>query len=156
MRSPFDGLRMPRDLACEFFALFSRFEFALKELERYRRDQNGMAAPAWRAFGDAAGHRVRIALDSTLATAINTLTVRPPQVQLANGDWADQRLVGNTVIAQAIDASVRVRNNLFHGGKHSPHSPEGRDEELVRAALVVLKACLEADNELANLFDDRY
>lgn len=157
MRSPFDGLRMPRELACEFFAFVSRFEYALKGFAQYRRNQHGLAAPAWRTFGDIIGERMRdLEPGSELSTAVSYLTGQPPQVQLADGSWDERPLEGDMLIAQAIDAALRTRHNLFHGGKHTPHSADGRDEALVRAAMIVLVACLAADHELHAYFDDRF
>jgi hypothetical protein len=56
-------------------------------------------------------------------------------------------------VAKFFDAICRVRNNLFHGGKHTPHSPEGRDEKLVWCALTVLVAYLEQDDEMRDNFE---
>ena len=47
--SPFDGLRVPRDLVCEFFATFARFEFTIKELG-LRKATGRRAEPDWWAF----------------------------------------------------------------------------------------------------------
>ena len=55
--------------------------------------------------------------------------------------------------AQAIEAAKRVRNNIFHGGKHTPHSPPERDAKLVQAARAVLEVCLLADAELKSEFE---
>lgn len=115
--SPFDGLQIQRELVCEFFAVFSRFEFTLKETG-FLRVVNGRATPAWRQYG--------------------TSLSNPPQVQIGRETWAHAPLRGKTRIAQALDAVTRVRNNLFHGGKHTPHSPPGRDEKLIRTSLTLL------------------
>ena len=46
---PFAFLAVDKELVCTFFAVFSRFEFALKDCG-YVREENGTAAPAWRRF----------------------------------------------------------------------------------------------------------
>ena len=61
--SPFDGLRISRDLVCEFFAVFSRFEFTLKE-SRFIRTNRGRAEPNWRAFAQSVAQSLRVAADS--------------------------------------------------------------------------------------------
>jgi len=143
LNDPFDRLEMPRDLASEFFAVFSRCEFAMKETSYRRADLSGLAAPAWQKLaGDAAGW-LTVDAGSELAQAIDCLTQPAPQVQTFSDGWQARPLAGANVVTQAVNAAVRVRNNLFHGGKHTPESAPGRDERLVRSALVVLIAVLE-------------
>ena len=77
----------------------------------------------------------------------------PPLVQTAKDQWTVKNLHGGTPIEQAIDAIRRVRNNLFHGGKHTPHSPPGRDARLLRSSLMLLYACLEQDGNLRDTFE---
>jgi hypothetical protein len=138
--SPFDSLQMPPALACEFFAVFSRFEFALKESGHLYVNRFGRAAPDWDGFANTAV--LQAPAGSELALAVDFLNREPPQVQTSAHDWAPVPLRGVVPVATALDAAQRVRHNLFHGGKHTPHSPPGRDEALVRAALAVLLACV--------------
>jgi hypothetical protein len=145
--SLFASLQIPQPLACEFFAVFSRFEFALKETG-YFYVHRGRASPDWRTFAATIAETLNVTLGSDLSEAIDFLNREPPQMQISARDWKVVELFGTTPIATAIDAAQRVRHNLFHGGKHSPHSPPGRDERLVRAALAVLLACLAQDPAL--------
>lgn len=138
--SPLDLLQMPSALACEFFAVFSRFEFALKESGHFYVNRFGRASPDWDDFSAVA--ILQAPAGSELALAIDFLNREPPQVQTSAHCWNPIPLRGATPVATALDAAQRVRNNLFHGGKHTPHSPPGRDEALVRAALAVLLACV--------------
>jgi hypothetical protein len=131
---------MPAALACEFFAAFSRFEFALKESGHVYINRFGRAAPDWDGF--AAVANLQAPAGSDLALAVDFLNGQPPLVQTSAHGWSHAPLRGSTPIATALDAAQRVRHNLFHGGKHTPHSPLGRDEALVRAALAVLLACV--------------
>lgn len=119
--------------------MFSRFEFALKEAG-YVYIHRGRAAPDWNRF--SAGAILQASAASDLARAIDFLNQEPPQVQISAHGWDPSPLRGDTPIARALDAAQRVRHNLFHGGKHTPHSPPGRDEALVRAAMAVLLACV--------------
>lgn len=145
--SPFDGLQMPRELACEFFAVFSRFEFALKESGFVYVTRYGRAAPDWNAFATTA--TLQVHPDSELDEAINFINREPPQVQVSARGWRQMPLRGTSPVATALDAAQRVRHNLFHGGKHTPHSAPGRDEALVRAALEILLACVAQNVNLA-------
>jgi len=152
--SPFDSLQMPRELACEFFAMFSRFEFALKECGFLYVNRFGRAAPDWDGYSKHAAVHIKVDNDSELAEAIRYLNKEPPQIQVSATVWdATIGLRGPEPIGTALDAVQRVRNNLFHGGKHTPHSPPGRDEKLVRFALCVLGSCLSQDHRLCEAYE---
>jgi hypothetical protein len=151
--SPCDGLQMPRELACEFFAVFARFEFALKEAGYVYVNRFKRAAPDWDRFASEAGAKLQVPAGSELDAAVAYLTDAPPQVQTSAQGWSEVPLRGDVSVARALDAVQRVRNNLFHGGKHTPHSAPGRDEKLVRLALVILSACLAQDGNLRYVFE---
>jgi hypothetical protein len=139
---PFDGIAVPRDLVAEFFAVFARCEYAMKETG-YKRDDHAMAAPAWQRLASDAAGWLRVSAGSDLALAIELLTSDPPKLQTYLDGWQSSPLRGFSAIARAIDAATRVRHNLFHGGKHTPEAEAGRDEKLVRAALTLLVALVE-------------
>jgi len=81
--------------------------------------------------------------DPTLTTRSSALTLNPPRVRLLGGAWVAEPLPGAGRVAQEVNAAARVRNNLFHGGKHTPETAPGRDELLVRSALTLLLAVIE-------------
>lgn len=143
--SPFEGLQIKEETVCEFFAVFSRFEFSLKELNICRSD-HGIVTPAWKRFAEIISKKITI--NSELQQSIDHLINNPPLVQTEAHKWEQRQLYGENEFAQAIDATTRVRHNLFHGGKHTAHSPAGRDELLVKSALSVLYACINQDKEL--------
>lgn len=151
--SPFIGLRIPPELVCHFFAVFARFEFTIKE-HGYVNMYHGYASPAWWRFADNVAKYLQVSAGSELATAIDFLNNNAPQVQIDAHEWEHKSLHGSTNIARAVDAACRVRNNLFHGGKHTPHSPDGRDEKLLRQSLVVLFACLEQCDLLRTTYNE--
>jgi len=152
--SPLDGLQMPHELACEFFAVFSRFEFALKDCNYFYVNRFGRAAPDWDGYYAHANATFKVDHDATLADAIHYLNNEPPWVQTAPAGWDKNfPLRGPAPIGTALDAATRVRNNLYHGGKHAPHSPPGRDEKLVRSALYLLNACLGQDDALRGAYE---
>jgi len=45
--APFNNMAVPKELATEFFAIFTRCEYAMKEAGYRRDDGNGNAAAAW-------------------------------------------------------------------------------------------------------------
>lgn len=90
---------------------------------------------------------------SSMEEAVEFITTEPPLVQLADRSWKAVPLEGQTKIAKAIIATCRVRNNLFHGGKHTGHSPAGRDERLVESSMIILMTCLEQKDDLRSAFE---
>lgn len=152
VRSPFDGLRIKKGLVCEFFGVFSRLEFALKE-EGFLQKGQSRAFADWDIFAARAATWLKIPEGSDAAAAVKYLTGDPPQVQTAPLGWQPAPLAGNTPVERALHAVTRVRNNLFHGGKHTPHSPDRRDEDLVRASLHLMYACLEQNERLRTTFE---
>lgn len=156
MASPFDGLDIERELVCEFFAMFARFEYAMKATH-YCWCDNGRAAPNWKDLALKLGSRIERTLSEPPARElIDYLLTEPPQVQkFVNGkaEFQAQKLSGANLGAQTIDGAKRVRNNLFHGGKHTPHSAPERDTTLIKAAMAVLDACLSVDPDLKSEFD---
>lgn len=106
---------MPREIACEFFAAFSRFEFALKE-EGYVHNRFWRAASDWHTFAKSIAYMLLIAPNSELDTRVDYLLGELPHVQTSAQRWLHRLLRGSTRIAQALDAVQRVRHNLFHGG----------------------------------------
>jgi hypothetical protein len=70
-----------------------------------------------------------------------------------NAVFQNEPLEGANDGERAIEAAKRVRNNLFHGGKHI-HSKPGRDEKLVRCSLTILQACLNLHEGLGRKFYD--
>jgi hypothetical protein len=145
----FTFISVPKNLACEFFAVFSRFEFALKESGFVKGE--GRASPDWQRF--ARECILEVAQDSPLAVSMGYLLAYPPQIQTPNLKWKDVVLQGKTDVAKALESLQRVRNNLFHGGKHPPNSPPGRDTELVSASLAVLYAVLEQNDQLRSDYE---
>ena len=72
---------------------------------------------------------------------------------LASGTihWLDVPPDPNLTCAERVLLMVRrVRNNLFHGGKFlAPEGGRDRDQLLVTHSLVVLRACLPLDAQVA-------
>lgn len=159
MQTPLHRIRIPPELVLEFFAIFSRLEYCLKELGFVRPGPGGRAECDWYAFEAWIEDTYResdIEADDEVHSAIAYLTSEPPMVQMYNDGattWASVDLPGPTHIAKAFESSRRVRNNLFHGGKHSPHSPPGRDERLVTSSLALFRSCIEHNETVKGVFE---
>ena len=152
MRSPFEDLEIDGALVSEFFAVFARFEYAMKASHYCKSDQWNNAVPDWPALKQNLGPTLENTTDRDLRRAMEFLLDAPPLVQKCVDGAPNFQVVplaGNSKGAKVLNAAKRVRNNLFHGGKHTPHSPPARDTELIEAALCVLQHCLEMDQELA-------
>jgi hypothetical protein len=139
---PYVKLAVPKDLVADFLGVFARCEFAMKATA-YARNDHRVAAAAWQRLANDAGSWVQAPTGSEVDHAIDALTSEPPRLQAFGGGWTAEPLPGANRVAQAVNAAVRVRNNLFHGGKHTPESAPGRDELLVRSALTVLLTVVE-------------
>lgn len=156
MKSPFDDLQIDAALVCEFFGVFARFEYAMKATSYCAGDRYGNALPDWRELKEKLGQPVSEVETDQVVAAIACLLAEPPQVQMCVGgrpEFMELKLDGGNSGAQAIEAAKRVRNNLFHGGKHTPHSAPERDTSLIQASLAVIEACLAVDEILNTEFE---
>lgn len=151
IRSAFDSLEIPHMLVVEFMAAFSRFEYVLKEKD-YLREKSKFAQAAWGKFATDAAEEIDLSGDQKLASAIKFLIEEPPMIQISAKEWAVRPLKGVSDLEQAIESVCRVRNNLFHGGKYTPHSAAGRDEMLVSSSLVVLLGCVYRFRDFREVF----
>lgn len=150
--SPFTNFHLPRDLVCTFFAVFARFEFALKDSGSITTAR-GYAVPNWKGFSKSAAKTLQIRAGTELEAAVTHLITYPPWVQVGKDAWEARPLKGASNVEKAIEAAQRVRNNLFHGGKHTPEPHRGRDERLINAVLVLITGLLEQDDALRNSYE---
>lgn len=138
--------------AISLFAVFSRFECALKRSGYHHG--NGEAHPNWDKFANTLG---KAFFEEVKVTGrANLLIDKPPMKQIVNGDDLDWEVVGKATNVQELFGSIRrVRNNLFHGGKYrNGHvSDATRDEQLLRESLFVLELALEKAPDVRGYFD---
>ena len=136
-----DASNVSPSLDIEFFRMFARFEYALKKA-KYIRARAGMVAAHWDKFANDLGtaffERVK---EEALA---DTILQSPPNKQGVDESgelvWEVCKQPENTV---ALFVAIRrIRNNLFHGGKHENPFNE-RDRELLSEGIAVLKLALE-------------
>jgi hypothetical protein len=144
--------------AIRFFAKFSRFEFAMKNIQQYRRvkQNNGSVEPNWDNFANflfAKENR-----DEFFATLNNDAKTKyllhsPPRKRLVNAhgqlDWSDPPLALQD-IREVCTMVRRVRNNLAHGDKAHPGAE--RNRKLLSAATTILDRMLTDNVELQHFF----
>ncbi len=147
MNDAFRHLHMPAELACEFLAVFSRMEYALKATD-YASENEGKVTASWDRFANEIDEVFRQIADEKFAAAVDYLLTHPPRKQVRKDDvltFEDQVIDENQRRAQQALLMVRtVRNNLFHGGKHLPDGEMelGRNHDLVQHSLTVLEHCV--------------
>ena len=156
MRKEFEAViketRAQAKLVTQFVTIFSRFEFALTWAGYVRKDSE-RAEPAWRRFADSLPvNLTELVEPPEVKSAISYLYQEPPML-LKRGpenllEWTCQRPDKNNV--SLFELVRTVRNNLFHGGK-IPFTP-GRDEKLLRSAIVVLSYSLDLDQRVYQAF----
>lgn len=105
-------------LALCFFYSFSRFEFALKENGRIKRGPHDSAQADWSTFITENEDNY------SQCDAVNRLMAQPPDVQHIgerySWKWEPLQFDRNeSTLSNAVLVVKTIRNNLFHGGKHT-------------------------------------
>jgi hypothetical protein len=138
----------------EFFAVFSRFEYALKRC-RFLRDK-GYAEADWDKFSNGLGES--FLQEVRECGKANTLLDKPPKKQIVGGgcsiEWKQMKPIAD--VRSLFRAIRRVRHNLFHGGKY-PSGPEvdvSRDSTLLSEAIWVLRRALERCQNVNHAFSE--
>lgn len=146
----------------QFFAAFSRFEFALKEagFAKKRRANDDSVQPDWSGYAKTVGGQFAKVNGRRFQDAVEFITNFPPNIQVVGAGgtlkWqAPARAPKDTDEDYVLRLVRTVRNNLFHGGKHSggPSQWE-RDGELLGVSLVILEHCLEISPKVAQAFKE--
>jgi len=159
MDNAFRHLHMPSELACEFLAIFARMEYALKTT-CFAVGNEGWVSANWDKFALEADKNFCAEASTELRDAVAYLSNRPPRKQiLTEGgrvDFRDFAINPSQCKLQQLLLMVRtVRNNLFHGGKHLPggEMEPGRNEELVRSSLVILRECAQLIRDVRESYE---
>ena len=144
------GDRAPKtDLVFQFFAFFSRFEYALKRSGFLKN--NRKAEPDWNKYANSLYGCFTNVDDKAFRDAIEFLLDAPPQTQVVAHkntlDWEDTPKGEGEHCEDYVLRLVRVvRNNLFHGGKYpipvGPLDDAARNEDLLNAGITILDHCL--------------
>lgn len=140
-------------LALEFFAVFSRFEYALK-VTGFRQRRSREAKASWQKFAD----KIAVSFDENVLPNIRQpfdyITSNPPRVLSVLGDSLEWKVVllgvGLSNARQVLALICRVRNNFFHGGKFvlDLAAPPERDRDLLTHAVAVLNECIRIDPDV--------
>ena len=158
MESAFRHLHMPYELACEFLAVFSRFEYALKSTE-YAHGNKGKVEPWWDKYSNDIDDAFNEITEPEFIEATAYLLGTPPRKQILSEGrviFNDQTIDNNQAKANQVFKMIRtVRNNLFHGGKYLPNGEieEGRNESLVRYSLLILKSCVHLHPQVGQSYE---
>jgi len=81
MSQVFRHLHMPAELACEFLAIFSRMEYALKATD-YASQNEGKVIASWDRFANEINEIFGQVSDVEFATAVDYLLQHPPRKQV--------------------------------------------------------------------------
>lgn len=165
---------MDRELLCEYFLTFSRFEYSLKAIGLFKRPkskginrfkENGClpdAEPDWDSFAASLQDVFQTDRTEALKQACYCILDSPPfkQVIINNDDslaWETPvRAASDSEIAFLLTMVRRIRNNLFHGGKYNieVHEDTERTAMFLISSLVILEECLYLNTELKLVFDE--
>lgn len=140
---------------CEFLLVFSRFEFALKQLG-YVKQNGTRLIVEWKRFAretldDSINSLAPSESEAFDLEAINLFTTRPPARQILKNDKLDWKreeppAKDKVTLEWLLEMLYRVRNNLFHGSKQ-PFEPP-RDRKLLEASLELIDLCLQLRDDL--------
>lgn len=137
-----------KPIALEFFATFSRFEFALKRGGYLSGQVGGRASPNWTKFGNDLG--IDFFNDMRAEALARVFFEAPPKRLTVKADGSvgfteQPALVNSQMLLESVSL---VRNNLFHGEKAWIGE---RDERLLRAALFVLDSAFATAQKRDNM-----
>jgi hypothetical protein len=155
-----DELRVTKDIAADFFAVFARFEYALKRsgfLKAGRRAQ-----PDWNCFARTLVRECTEESVKALFDSAAYLVQVPAKRQVVDGNtlgWEPLSQSDNEASLPWLFEVVRTtRNNLLHGGKFKdgPEAEPARDEKLIAESTKVLLGCLKLDCDSARLVAEEF
>jgi len=143
------------DLILDFFIVFSRFEYALKEAGYIRSSK---AEVNWCDFIE------KIETDFSLGPLGNPKNMdlfkefKTQTICEDKLDWRDFKFNEDNSNANNVVNVIRtIRNNLFHGGKTSEFCSglnKSRDEELMKYALKYIEILINSESNVRNHFYD--
>lgn len=154
------GMNVSRNAAFELLRVFSRIEFALKQIPEFvNGDVGDTPDTQWTAFYVHVRRHIENGLSQENKDVLlgahpyNT----PPRKMRVNSqrhiEFVEESLGNGPEGDRLMEAARRVRNNLVHGGKQHKHQEryDGHDEELVKAATDVMYLAVASHSEIARL-----
>lgn len=160
MGSVYDRLQVSKDHVTEFFGVFMRTEYALKQAGFVKRGRGG--EPDWDRFARAIAEQFDAIDDHHFREAVTYIVQDPPRKQVwteahdGEGylEWKATPPDANLSAAeQALLMVRRVRNNLFHGvklwsGGSGERRPPDRDQRLIEASLCILTTVVRLHHDM--------
>lgn len=142
-----NNIRVDPELILEFFLTIARAEFSLKVNGFVSGDETRVSAN-WDQFTNQIKDQMNLEKTQELKEASDFILLNPPWKQvLRNGQvmW-DSNYPNNSLsdLEKVILLVRRIRNNLFHGGKHNNEVFEDteRTTHLLRSALVIIEEAI--------------
>jgi len=154
----------------EFFAMFSRFECALKSGGCYKAHDvkylsHPRVEPEWKEYAKVLEGKPDI--KKKIIEAAEYLFDQPPKIQIEKDkenkriDWEKPKKNEDMGEIDYIFTLIKsVRNNLFHGGKFMGQDPlydlvgePERNTKLIQTSLKILEICLEDDGPVKDAFN---
>ncbi|MFP2422244.1 hypothetical protein ACLEXA_11980 [Pseudescherichia vulneris] len=136
-------------LVASFFNYFSRFEHALKMRKFTKLNKGYIVGVDWNSYSPAISYPMKI---EVVDKAVEYLCHQPVKRQRDDLSWESAPEIDTITFDAALRQVPYIRNNLFHGGKYLKPNPK-RDNALISAAIVLIKACLICDSQLKHEFD---
>lgn len=137
-------------LVSSFFNYFSRFEHALKMRGLKKIDRRGyITGVDWDNFAPAIGYPTKV---EAIDKAVEYLCRAPVKRQKDDLSWEAASVINTVTFEDALRQVPFIRNNLFHGGKYLKPDAK-RDNSLLEASIVLIKACLISDAALLREFN---
>lgn len=152
-------LKINKELVLDFYLTFSRFEYALKN-SGFARGNENFVEPNWNEFALSLKDKFNKNANKILLEEASYFLEEPPlqQVLLRDGlAWSGGIMPDHlSEIEKLLRLVNRVRNNLFHGGKHSMEDFEQKErtEHLLKCCLIILEECLKLALDVKTKFDE--
>lgn len=147
----------------KFLKVFSRAEYALKNIEDFRKTykNNNKVEANWDAFANAIDSSFYTPTESGIVQAREYLWNNPPKKQRINNNelfFEDFKIDEHQAKTQQLLLMVcTVRNNLFHGGKYTPSTAEvnntERNQKLLENSIIIIKACMDLDKSVKGYYN---
>ncbi len=147
------------ELILKFLKVFSRAEYALKNVKDFRHATKAEAN--WDKFANKIHEEFLERSDCFSDEAKEYLWNNPPKKQTIDNDelsFKDFEIdKGQRSTQQLLKMVKSVRNNLFHGGKHTPSTAEvnntERNQRLIESSIVIIKACMDLDDRVKGYYN---
>lgn len=146
-----------REILLEFFATYSRLEYALKR-KQCTKSPDGKAEPDWLKFISENKINFNPQKDTCLEKSVDYLLSFSAQEQIVKDgqlDFAESQETQRGPTLCRLYHCLRItRNNLFHGGKFpfKPVSELSRNNDLIGHCLTVLNEITKLDPSVETYF----